>query len=123
MYMLWDKKNYGLFSQRSKPIITASNYIIGVRPITPKRTIPVDEYMRQCEREYLSGHIGVDPADGTIHRIGNIYDQHDLTMHAAKTYLYDRAEQSTCPHCNTAHRASERADNKTRCPWCYKIIA
>ena len=116
----YEIKNSCLCKQKSQQPQYHSNQL-HYRTPTIKRIIPVDEAIRQIEREYMTGQIGI-ARTGEIKRLSNIYDDRykdRITYH----FPADRDDQRTCPHCNTAHRASERADNRTRCPWCYKIIA
>lgn len=89
------------------------------------RNTPIDRLMREIERDYAAGRIGIT-ATGEIIPLLDIYEdlQRDTPptdYHVAPARMIDRDYQHTCPHCGTAYRDQDQRD-PDRCPFCWRLI-
>ena len=88
------------------------------------RRTPIDAIMRDLEREYRAGRIGITQ-DGEITPLSDIYE--DMTAdqpadyNIASTRMMDRETQKVCRHCGTAYRTTDQRD-ETRCPFCWRLV-
>lgn len=84
---------------------------------------PLDTLLRDLEREFSAGKIGIDH-NGSIKPLTNVFtDSTEYNLNIPTSRMQDRDDQTHCPYCNTVFRHSEQRSNaKDRCPFCYKII-
>jgi hypothetical protein len=88
-----------------------------------RQTTAVDDIMKDIERAYLSGRIGITD-NGEITTLNDAYQDAapDSTAdyHIAPSRETDRGFQRHCRLCDTAYRTSDIKDG--RCPFCWRLI-
>jgi rubrerythrin len=81
--------------------------------------------MRQIERDYTSGRIGITD-EGELVPLRDIYedmsnDARPTDYHIAPQRDLDRSDHHNCRHCGTVYRGTEQRD-PARCPFCWRLV-
>ena len=92
---------------------------------THRRYTPIDDLMRDIERDYRAGRIGITD-DGELMPLTDIYE--DMACRARPTDYriassrdMDRETHRACTHCGIAYRSTDQRD-RDRCPYCWRLI-